>query len=100
MTLPTQFSEPWAAGPDDPEPMCDICGEPQHCDRADEPGGCPAHNGDWNSETGCHISCEEPDPGDSYLLRDSESIGGGGARDTDPTYRREMKEAGRGALLR
>jgi len=40
------------------------------------------------------------DPSDSYLLRDSESVGGGGARDSSASYRSEMRDAGRGALLR
>jgi len=40
------------------------------------------------------------DPSDSYLLRDSESIGSGGARDSDASYRSEMRDAGRGSLLR
>jgi len=40
------------------------------------------------------------DPSDSYLLRDSESIGSGGARDSSASYRSEMRDAGRGALLR
>ena len=42
----------------------------------------------------------DDDPSDSYLLRDSESIGGGGARDSSASYRSEMRDAGRGSLLR
>lgn len=40
--------------PRDPEPVCDICDEPQfHLDRPED------SDSDWNGETGCHITCEE-----------------------------------------
>jgi hypothetical protein len=75
--------------------FCDICGEHEH----------PADlTPDWNGGTGCHLSCEREewdyDPSDSYLLRDSESTGSGGARDSSASYRSEMRDAGRGGLLR
>lgn len=40
---------------DEPMPTCDICNEPMVCDRGDD---CTVHAGDWNGETGCHLSCE------------------------------------------
>lgn len=36
--------------PQDPQPTCDICEEPQHFEDGPD---------DWNGETGCHLSCEE-----------------------------------------
>ena len=39
---------------DNDQPICDICDQPQDCGR----GGCDMHTGDWNGETGCHLSCE------------------------------------------
>ncbi len=41
------------AGLREARPHCDICDWPQmlNC--------CPAHDADWNGETGNHISCEE-----------------------------------------
>lgn len=66
-----------------------------------ECGHSPAeHDEDGCLECACGRYIDDNDPSDSYLLRDSESIGGGGARDTDASYRSEMRDAGRGSLLR
>lgn len=40
----------------EPDPTCDICGEPMECERGED---CTVHAGDWNGETGNHRSCEE-----------------------------------------
>lgn len=37
------------------EPVCDICDWPADCGVQD----CHLHGGDWNGETGCHVTCEE-----------------------------------------
>lgn len=43
-----------ASEADEPTPTCDICGRPENCSRED----CHIHAGDWNGETGNHLSCE------------------------------------------
>ena len=57
--------------PQDPEPRCDICDEPQYTDCGCGPG-CSCT--EWNGETGCHVVCEErqldeEDDGESFLRK-------------------------------
>lgn len=69
------------------EPTCDLCGEPQDCDAPD----CHICARDWNGATGQHRSCES-----AQLYQDRRQPA---AIEYSPTYRRDMRDAGRGGQL-
>lgn len=54
----------WAGVPEFP-PTCDICDEPMVCDRGE---ACTVHAGDWNGETGNHLSCEREQAGQEKAI--------------------------------